>query len=72
MNTELESWTVEGDDFVSEEEANSKGGMEKIRARRTKSVIKIRARRDRHQLDIDTRLVKQEGPTEKKHDASIV
>lgn len=72
INLELESWTLEGEDFATEEERNSKAGMEKIRARRGKSVFKIKARRDRHQLDVDTRLAKQEGLTEKKHDADVV
>jgi len=72
INSELESWTLEGEDFETEEERNSEVGMEKIRARRGKSVIKIKARRDRHQLDVDTRLAKQDGPTEKKHDADVV
>lgn len=72
INSELESWTLEGEEFATGEENNGEGGMEKIKARRGKSVIKIKARRDRHQLDVDTRLVKQVGPTEKKHDAAVV
>ena len=69
MNSELEFWTAEGDDFMSNEE----GREEKIKARREKSVFKIKARKDGQRLDIDTRLAKPaEGATEKRHDANIV
>mmetsp|Transcript_23849 Transcript_23849/g.57508 ORF Transcript_23849/g.57508 Transcript_23849/m.57508 type:complete len:510 (-) Transcript_23849:126-1655(-) len=69
MNAELEDWTEEGEDFMSNEDGK---GAEKIKARKNKSVFKIKARKDRQTLDIDTRLAKPEGPTEKKHDANIV
>ena len=74
INEELEYWSAEGDDFMFNEEAHKKvdAATEKIKARRAKSVFKIKARKDRQTLDIDTRLAKPEGPTEKRHDGSIV
>ena len=69
MNEELEFWTAEGDDFISNGEPQ---GTDKIKARRAKSVFKIKARKDGQRLDLDTRLAKPEGPTEKKHDSNIV
>jgi len=73
MNAELEDWTEEGEDFMSNEGDAGKDA-EKIRARKRKSVFKIKARKDGQRLDLDTRLVKPEGGvvTEKRHDANIV
>mmetsp|Transcript_25427 Transcript_25427/g.54695 ORF Transcript_25427/g.54695 Transcript_25427/m.54695 type:complete len:513 (+) Transcript_25427:43-1581(+) len=69
MNAELEDWTTEGEDFMTNEDGKE---TEKIKARKGKSVFKIKARKDRQTLDLDTRLAKPEGGTERKHDANIV
>lgn len=70
MNAELEDWTEEGEDFMSNEGDGK--GVEKIRARKRNSVIKIRARKDGQRLDLDTKIATPEGATQKKHDANIV
>ena len=78
MNAELEEWTAiaaaEGGDFMTNERGNagSINGVESIKARLGKSVFKIRARKDGSRLDVDTRLAKPEGTTERKHDVNIV
>ena len=79
MNAELEDWTasseVDGDFMTNERDNDLVGinrGVESIKARRGKSVLKIRARRDGRRLDVDTRLAMREGATERKHDANIV
>ena len=73
---ELEEWTAGGDDddFMPNEDGPGGRDAEKIRARsgKRRSVIKIRARRDGQRLDVDTRLTRADGPTERKHDAAIV
>jgi len=70
MNAELKNWTEEGEDFMTNESDGI--DIEKIKARRKKSVIKIKARKDGQRLDLDTRLSTPEGATEKRHDATIV
>ena len=75
MNAELEDWTAEGEDFLSNEGASAGPGgkdADKIKAKKSKSVFYIKARRDRQTLDIDTRLAKPLGPTAKKHDAMVL
>jgi len=74
MNEELDEWTAEGDDFLTNENSTSVGGKgtDKIKAKKSKSVFYIKARKDSSRLDVDTRLAKPEGPTEKKTDANIV
>ena len=74
MNEELDEWTAEGDDFLTNENGTSVGGKDtdKIKAKKCKSVFYIKARKDSSRLDVDTRLAKPEGPTEKKHNANIV
>ncbi|KAL9185459.1 hypothetical protein ACHAXT_003236 [Thalassiosira profunda] len=69
INEELDFWTAETVDFITSDEQK---GTDKIKARRAKSVFKIRARQDRQTLDVDTRLVKPDGPTEKMHDSDVV
>ncbi len=72
MNEELDEWTAEGDDFMTNEsgEGAAAKAPEKIKAK--KSVFKIKARKDSQRLDLDTRLVNPEGPTERKTEADIV
>lgn len=69
INGELDIWTAEGDDFMSNDDGQE---TEKIKPRRSRSVFKIRARKDRQTLDVDTRLAKYDGPTEKRHEANVV
>ena len=69
-NRELDHWSSEGEDFMSNEEPGK--DSDKIKARKSKSVFKIRARRDSQRLDIDTRLAKPVGPTERRHEATVV
>ncbi|KAL3811920.1 hypothetical protein ACHAXA_002537 [Cyclostephanos tholiformis] len=74
MNAELEDWTASaevGGDFMTNESGIIRG-VERIKARRGKSVFKIRARMDGRRLDADTRLATREGATERKHDVNIV
>jgi len=75
MNEEVSYWT--GEDAMSNEESGK--DSEKIKPRLAKNVFKIKARRDSQRLDIDTRLTKLNGPTEKEvqptsriHDANVV
>jgi serine/threonine protein kinase len=73
MNAELEEWAASAEgfgDFMANESGTR--GVESIKAKRGKSVFKIRARKDGHRLDADTRLAKPEGATERMHDANIV
>ena len=73
MNAELEDWAAaaEGlEDFMANESGTR--GVESIKAKKGKSVFKIRARKDGHRLDADTRLAKPEGATERMHDVNIV
>jgi len=74
MNAELEDWTSSaevGGDFMTNESGIIRG-VERIKARRGKSVFKIRARMDGRRLDADTRLATREGATERMHDINIV
>lgn len=82
MNAELDGWTEEGGDFLTNEglPAGSGGSVgvakdtEKIKAKKSKSVFYIKARKDSQKLDIDTRLASKpvDGPTEKIHDSTVV
>lgn len=84
MNEELDLWTSESDDFMTNElrpelPSNWKminEGAEKIKARKGKGVFRIKSRSDGNKLDIDTRLVavpvKPAQPTGRQHDADIV
>lgn len=75
MNEEVNFWTE--DDAMSNEESGK--DSEKIKPRLAKNVFKIKARRDSQRLDIDTRLAKLDGPSEKEeqptnriHDSDVV
>jgi serine/threonine protein kinase len=73
MNAELEDWAAAAEglgDFMANESGTR--GVESIKAKKSKSVFKIRARKDGRRLDADTRLAKPEGATERMHDVNIV
>ena len=73
MNAEVEDWAAAAEglgDFMANESCTR--GVESIKAKKSKSVFKIRARKDGRRLDADTRLAKPEGATERMHDVNIV
>ena len=72
MNADLEDWTAEVNDFNTTNEEGKGTDTENIKSRKGNIVFKIKARKDRHTLDLYTRLVKPEGGVERKHDSSIV
>lgn len=78
MCEELEVWTSESDDFITNEQGPQlpsnwmmiNEGAEKIKGRKG-SVYRIKSRSDGNKSDIDTRPVAMQ-PTERRHDTDVV